>query len=309
MVLATSSPTVGRVLASVLGRAGHEVASVPDGVAAARAAISGQADCLVAFGDLPRLSGFALTRLLREEPRTARLPIILLTATGAAAERHWATRCGADRALPTNVESQDLVAAVAAEMAADRPAPAAPDDSVLADDGVLSRTVEVLEWALFEAALVAEVTELSSAGLDAEGAVAGLLGVVARALDPALVAVLTPAPPLALVLVGQPVSRLHYRDLLLRATAQLATATGTDLDAAALDARAADPDGMLGADDGADLVGFQALPLAAADGRYVGHLAVSASEAGLSPRALRTLALLARPAGLLVAAVDGQLGG
>lgn len=307
-MLAAPSPTVQRVLTSVLGRAGHEVVGVADGVAAAHAALAGEADCLVAFADLPRLSGFALTRLLREQVRTAHLPVILLTAAGAAAERHWATRCGADRALPTDVESKDLVAAVAAEMAADRPPTAAPDDPVLADDAVLSRTVEVLEWALFETSLVAEVTELASAGLDAEGAVAGLLGAVARALDPALVVVLTPDPPLALVLVGQPVSRSHYRDLLLRVAADVGAATGAVLDAGSLDARAADADALLGADDGAHLVGYHALPLTAADGRYVGHLAVSASAGDLPPRATRTLALLARPAGLLVATVEGRLG-
>jgi CheY-like chemotaxis protein len=307
LVLAVESPTVQRVLGSVLGRAGYAVTPVADGVAAAQAATAGPADCVVAFAALPRLSGFALTRLLREDPRTAHLPVLLLTAPGVAAERHWATLCGADRALPTDVEAHTLASAVAGQLAASSELPGErllglPD----ADEQVLSRSVEVLESALFETALVAEVTGLGVAGLGAEGAVAGLLGAVARAVDPAAVAVLTPDPPLALVLIHRPVSRLHYRDLLLQLATSMGTASGRAVDATKIDARAADPDGLLGADEDAHLTHVHAVPLTGVHGGYVGHLAVSSSEATISPAALRTLTLLAEPAGRLVATVTGK---
>jgi CheY-like chemotaxis protein len=307
IVLAVESPTASRVIASVLGRAGYDVTPVRDGVAAVQAATAGPADAVVAFAALPRLSGFALTRLLREDPRTAHLPVLLLTAPGTAAERHWATLCGADRALPTDVQAHDLVAAVRAEQAAapaaaSVPAPAGPD----ADDVVLTRAAEVLEQALFEMALVAEVTGLSSAGLGAEGAVAGLLAAVARAVDAAFVAVMTPDPPLALVLVNQPASRMHYRDLLLRLTTDMSAATGERADAAAVDARAADPRGLLGADEQAHLAHYHAVPLTGVGGGYVGHLAVSSSDADFGSGVLRTLTMLADPAGRLVATVTGK---
>jgi CheY-like chemotaxis protein len=261
IVLAVESPTASRVIASVLGRAGYDVTPVRDGVAAVQAATAGPVDAVVAFAALPRLSGFALTRLLREDPRTAHLPVLLLTAPGTAAERHWATLCGADRALPTDVQAHDLVA---------------------------------------------EVTGLSSAGLGAEGAVAGLLAAVARAVDAAFVAVMTPDPPLALVLVNQPASRMHYRDLLLRLTTDMSAATGERADAAAVDARAADPRGLLGADEQAHLAHYHAVPLTGVGGGYVGHLAVSSSDADFGSGVLRTLTMLADPAGRLVATVTGK---
>ncbi len=307
VVLAVESATVQRVLGSVLGRAGYAVTPVGDGVAAAQEASAGPADCVVAFASLPRLSGFNLVRLLRDDPATAQLPVLLLTEPGVAAEREWATLCGAQRALPVDIEAHGLVEAVAAELGAATGSGDPPRSGVRdPDDRVLSRAAEVLERALFETALVAEVTSLATAGLGAEGAVAGLLGAIGRAVDPAFVAVLTPDPPLALVLVNQEVSRPHYRDLLLRLADAMGEETGGVVDASTIDARAADPGSLLGADEDAHLRHFHAVPLTGVHGGYVGHLAVSTSEATIPQRALRTLALLAQPAGRLVATVTGR---
>jgi CheY-like chemotaxis protein len=307
VVLAVESATVQRVLGSVLGRAGYAVTPVGDGVAAAQVASAGPADCVVAFGSLPRLSGFSLVRMLRDDPATAHLPVLLLTEPGVAAEREWATRCGANRALPVDIEAHGLAAAVGAELAA-APVAVEPQRRGLhdPDEQVLSRAAEVLERALFETALLAEVTALATAGLGAEGAVAGLLNAVGRAVDPSFVAVLTPDPPLALVLVNQEASRPHYRDLLLRLAEAMANETGAEVDPSKIDARAADPGGLLGADEDAHLQHFHAVPLTGVHGGYVGHLAVSTGEAPIGQRALRILGLLSQPAGRLVATVTGR---
>lgn len=305
VVLAAPSATVGRVLGSVLGRAGFAVTVVDDGVAAARAALAGTAGLVVAWAELPRLSGFALTRLLRDDPRTAALPIVLLTAPEQADQRFWAERCGADRALPSDVEAQELADTVGALLeaaAADAQATGAAEP----DDGeVLSRAAGVLERALFETALVAEVTALATAGLGAEGATAALLATVTRTADPAFAALITPTPPLALVLVNRPVSRAHYRDLLLRLAEDVAAAVDAPLDASAVDARAADPERLLGADEEAHLAYYESVALWGADGAYVGHLAITSGEEPFSERVLRTVETLAEPAGRLVGTVTG----
>ena len=306
VVLAAPSPTVGRVLGSVLGRAGFAVTAVGDGVAAARAALAGSARIVVAWADLPRLSGFALTRLLRDDPRTAALPVVLLTAPEQADERFWAERCGADRALPSDVESHQLVETLRAVLdAAGAEAGIAGDAAGPADDEVLSRATAVLERVLFETALVAEVTALATAGLGAEGATAALLSTVARTADPAFAALITPAPPLALVLVNRPVSRAHYRDLLLRLAADAGRARNTALDASSVDARAADPQRLLGSDEEAHLAYYESVALTGADGAYVGHLAITSGEEPFSERVLHTVETLAEPAGRLVGTVTG----
>jgi len=194
IVVAAESTAVQRVLSSVLTRAGYSVVTVADGVAAAQAALSGPTAALVAWAALPRLSGFAVTRLLREDARTKALPIVLLTAPGAAAERFWAERCGASRAYPTDIEAHDLVVAVGADVDAGAGGtgglPIPPrlrdsDDVVLERAGaVLERAGAVLERALFETDLAAEVVGLAVSGQGAQAVVAALLDIAARVADP-----------------------------------------------------------------------------------------------------------------------------
>lgn len=309
IVVAAESTAVQRVLSSVLTRAGYSVVTVADGVAAAQAAQSGPTAALVAWAALPRLSGFAVTRLLREDARTKALPIVLLTAPGAAAERFWAERCGASRAYPTDIEAHDLVVAVGADVDAGAggtgglPIPPRLRDS---DDVVLERAGAVLERALFETDLAAEVVGLAVSGQGAQAVVAALLDIAARVADPSMVALVTAEPPAALVSILKPLSRGHYRDALVRAAAACAVSMGAHVEAGKLDARAADPDGLLGADEDADLAAFYAVALRGPDGAYTGHLVVSSTEQGaFAPSVRQTLDMLAIPAGWLVSTVSG----
>jgi CheY-like chemotaxis protein len=309
IVVAAESTVVQRVLSSVLTRAGYSVVAVGDGVAAAQAALSGPAAALVAWAVLPRLSGFAVTRLLRDDVRTKELPILLLTAPGAAAERFWAERCGASQAFPTDVEAHELVAAVGADVAtkpghaAGLPSPPRLRDS---DDVVLERAGAVLERALFETDLAAEIAGLAVSGMTAQAVVAALLDIAARVADPSLVALVTAEPPAALVSILEPLSRGHYRDALVRAAAACADSAGVAVQAGKLDARAADPNGLLGSDEDAELGAFYSVALRGPDGAYAGHLVVSSTQRKPFAASVRqTLDMLAIPAGWLVTTVSG----
>ncbi len=75
---------------------------------------------------MPRVDGFALAHKLRSQPRTADIPIILLSATYVSAEdERFALGVGAIRFLPKPVESDDLLVAVADALTG-QPAAGAP---------------------------------------------------------------------------------------------------------------------------------------------------------------------------------------
>ncbi len=78
---------------------------------------------------LPDGDGLDLTRELRAEPRTRRLPILMLTARGEPMDRIVGLEIGADDYLPKPFEPRELLARVKALLR--RAAPDASNDAVL----------------------------------------------------------------------------------------------------------------------------------------------------------------------------------
>jgi two-component system, OmpR family, phosphate regulon response regulator OmpR len=79
---------------------------------------------------LPDGDGLELTRQLRAEPRTRRLPLLMLTARGEPMDRIVGLEIGADDYLPKPFEPRELLARVKALLRRAAPEPAA--DEVLA---------------------------------------------------------------------------------------------------------------------------------------------------------------------------------
>jgi CheY-like chemotaxis protein len=72
---------------------------------------------------MPRVDGFALAHKIRTDPRTADIPLILLSATYVSAEdERFALGVGAVRFLPKPVEADDLLVAVADALTGQPPA-------------------------------------------------------------------------------------------------------------------------------------------------------------------------------------------
>src|SRR3954449_2173874 len=118
IVIADDSPTLRRIVGSVLTKAGHEVVEAEDGVEAVQAVLRVQPDVVILDVQMPRVSGYVAARLLKDDWQTADIPIILLTSLDAASDRYWGAQTGADRYLTKDFEAPDLTGAVAEVLAA-----------------------------------------------------------------------------------------------------------------------------------------------------------------------------------------------
>jgi two-component system, OmpR family, phosphate regulon response regulator OmpR len=76
---------------------------------------------------LPDGDGLDLTRALRADPRTRRLPLLMLTARGEPTDRVVGLEIGADDYLPKPFEPRELLARVKALLRRAAPEPAADD--------------------------------------------------------------------------------------------------------------------------------------------------------------------------------------
>ncbi len=93
-----------------LSRAGYEVECAGDGLAAWELIQRNPPDILVTDLQMPRMDGFELSRLVRQNPATADLPILMLTAKGfEVTYTEMAQRWGVLAVLPKPFSSRELV--------------------------------------------------------------------------------------------------------------------------------------------------------------------------------------------------------
>jgi DNA-binding response OmpR family regulator len=79
ILIAEDSSTVRRLVAARLAADGFEVIEAADGEEALFAAQRDEPDLLVLDKVMPKLDGFEVVRALRDNPRTAEVPIVMLT--------------------------------------------------------------------------------------------------------------------------------------------------------------------------------------------------------------------------------------
>lgn len=117
------------MVGAYLRQAGYDVECAGSLAAGRDKLRHGTYDALVLDLMLPDGDGLDLTRELRGEPRTRRLPLLMLTARGEPTDRIVGLEVGADDYLPKPFEPRELLARVKALLRRASPEPA--DDEVL----------------------------------------------------------------------------------------------------------------------------------------------------------------------------------
>jgi DNA-binding response OmpR family regulator len=97
-------------IAFTLRGAGFAVGTAGDGPAALSTIADARPDLVVLDVMMPGPSGIEVCRQLREDPRTAALPVVLLTARTSPAFRYAGLATGANRHLLKPFDPGDLVA-------------------------------------------------------------------------------------------------------------------------------------------------------------------------------------------------------
>src|SRR3954468_9007671 len=306
VVIADDSPTLRRIVTSVLSREGFEVVAAEDGVEAVQAVFRTMPDAVVLDVQMPRVSGYVAARLLKDDWQTADIPIVLLTSLDAASDRYWGAQTGADHYLTKDFEAPQLVVAVrdalaaAEQRRAGRPPMRADSVDITADD-VLSRVCDLLDRKLFETSVAAEVTALAATTRGFEHTVAGVLDVLKRFVDYDLATVLLLEEQTAYLSVAGETSRAHYTEFITAACDAAAAAGERDVPVSGLDVRVADPANLLDADEDAKMATFLSMPLKGHGGRVVGVLALSSgSKNAFGETALATLRLIDGPAAIVI---------
>lgn len=128
VLVVEDEPAVQDLIAVNLEHAGHRVLRAADAETALRLVKTELPDLLVIDWMLPGMSGVMLAKTLRGDERSRHLPIILLTARGAEADKIAGLEAGADDYVTKPFSPRELVARIRAVLR--RRAPEASDEPV-----------------------------------------------------------------------------------------------------------------------------------------------------------------------------------
>src|SRR3954467_9202847 len=112
LLVVDDDPFIARLLEIELAAAGYQVRVANDGQQAMDQVGQDPPDLVITDVMMPHVDGFELTRSLRQDPRTATISVIILTARGLSADKLEGFAIGADDYIVKPFDTPELLARV-----------------------------------------------------------------------------------------------------------------------------------------------------------------------------------------------------
>ena len=109
VLIGENVPDIRDMLTRLFDRAGHQVRTCVDGDAVLCGALNVPPDLVVMNPSLPGISGLDVCRRLRADPRTTRLPIMMISVRQYPADLTAARTAGADDYVGKPFDHVDLM--------------------------------------------------------------------------------------------------------------------------------------------------------------------------------------------------------
>jgi two-component system cell cycle response regulator DivK len=114
ILIVDDNPTNAKLLAYVLARQGHQVATAADADQALAAIARDRPRLILMDLQLPGIDGFELTRRIKADPATAGIVVVAVTAYAMTGDEDRARAAGCDGYLPKPIDTRTLAATIAA---------------------------------------------------------------------------------------------------------------------------------------------------------------------------------------------------
>ncbi len=194
VLVVDDSEVTRAILARTLRTSGFEVLEARDGAEGAMTALRDQPAVVITDLEMPTMDGFPLLRLLKADPASSHIPVLILTSHAEAASRYWSLRTGADAYLTKDHDPRDLVVTVARLVEKSAAAPRdvsrldLSDSQALGPVEVLARVARHLDASLLQATVVNTLLEQGMAAGDFDAAAQGSLAILGQVVDASFLA-------------------------------------------------------------------------------------------------------------------------
>lgn len=181
ILVADDSPLVRRLLERTLTTSGFEVVTAADGLEAIEKAFTEPVSLVILDVTMPRMNGYQTCRLLKTDPGTAALPVVILTSGGQPDEHPWGLGTAPDHYLTKDAEPEKVVTLVRSILARPGARAGAPPDRRPPVD-ILARVNDLLDRRVHEATVLAEISRAVRLG-EFEPTFTAVMRLVARVVD------------------------------------------------------------------------------------------------------------------------------
>ena len=171
------------VITRILQQEGFEVLTAGDGAEGAVLAMREQPQVVVTDLDMPLMDGYQLARLLKSDPSTRHIPLLILTSHGEASSRFWGLETGADAYLVKSGLENELVECVERLLSHAEDPGTGTSDAPQTPLDVLGRVSRHLDSRLLEAVLANRIFERGMEAQTLREAGAAILEMLAEIVD------------------------------------------------------------------------------------------------------------------------------
>jgi two-component system cell cycle response regulator len=184
VLIADDSALVLRMIEKMLAGAGYDVITARDGLEAIEKAVLEDVRLIILDVMMPRMNGYQACRLLKTDPSTRDLPVVILTSRDQAGDRFWGLETGADYYITKDEETHRILDLVKNILGADQAPPRArPADGQRSNLDILSRVNELLDRKLYEATILSEIGRVARNLVHFDETFTSVMGLVARVVD------------------------------------------------------------------------------------------------------------------------------
>ncbi len=185
VLIADDSPTVVDMLTYMLSHLPCDVISATDGVEAMKLTYSEHPDLILLDILMPKMNGYQVCRLLKDDDRTKHIPVVMLTAKEQQSDRFWGRATGADEYIIKDFEDTLLTETVERFLQQETPhieAAALKALQEVSTIDVLSHANNLLDRQLFQSTIVNHINQLARSIQDFEETVISVFELLSRIL-------------------------------------------------------------------------------------------------------------------------------
>ena len=185
ILLADDNKLVVKVTSAILEGAGYNVIVAWDGLEAINKAYTEEPDLVILDIEMPKINGYQVCRLLKDDEFTRSIPIVMLTGRDQQSDMFWGMKTGADAYVTKGFKPEQLLTVIEDQIEQSsrmrgnqkqRDLPA----KLLDESAVIGRVMDLLDSKLFESTILNELGALASVSQDYRETVKSVLEIIAR---------------------------------------------------------------------------------------------------------------------------------